>query len=162
MSFDLQWNEDIAYNSGLFTVTLGEIAYDNFGERYRLDDNQEMYWSLYDSYVGNFSRVILWFDPNWNSGGSLTIYAYDKRESLKFSKRITLPDFFKDKNKHSIQIQRKGNGLTVIDNGKMIADLSGVFSSDTKYNLFTFSRYKGVNSDNKNDVFYLGNIKTIY
>lgn len=162
LSFDLQWNEDIAYNSGLFTVTLSEIAYDNIGERYRLDDNQEMYWSLYDSYVGNFSRVILWFDPHWNSGGTLTVYTYDKRESLKFNKRITLPDFFKDKNQHAIQIQRKGNALMVIDNGKTIADLPGVFLSDSKYNLYTFSRYKGVNSDNKNDVFYLGNIKTDY
>jgi hypothetical protein len=162
LSFDLQWNEDIAYNSGLFTVTLGEIAYDNIGERYRLDDNQEMYWSLYDGYAGNFSRVILWFDPYWNGGGTLSVYTYDKRESVKFSKRITLPDFFKDKNKHNIQIQRKGNGLTVIDNGKTIADLSGVFLSDSKYNLYTFSRYKGVNSDNKNDVFYLGNIITSY
>ena len=100
---DLQWNEDIAYNSGLFTVTLGEIDYDNVGERYRLDDNQEMYWSLYDGYAGNFSRVILWFDPYWNGGGTLSVYTYDKRESVKFSKRITLPDFFKDKNKHNIK-----------------------------------------------------------
>jgi|CXWL01.1.fsa_nt_gi hypothetical protein len=162
LSFDLQWNEDIAYNSGLFTVTLGEIAYDNIGERYKLDDNQAMYWSFYDSYAGNFSRVILWFDPYWNGGGTLTVYSYDKRESLKFNKRITLPDFFKDKNKHNIQIQRKGIGLTVINNGKTIADLPGVFLSESKYNLFTFSRYKGINSDNKNDVFYLGNIQTGY
>ena len=162
LSFDLQWNEDIAYNSGLFTVTLGEIDYDNVGERYRLDDNQEMYWSLYDGYAGNFSRVILWFDPYWNGGGTLSVYTYDKRESVKFSKRITLPDFFKDKNKHNIEIQRKGNGLIVIDNGKTIADLSGVFLSDSKYNLYTFSRYKGKNSDNQNDFFYLNNIKADY
>lgn len=162
LSFDLLWNEDIAYNSGLFTVTLSEMAYDNIGERYKLDDNQAMYWSLYDGYAGNFSRVILWFDPHWNSGGTLTVYTYDKRESLKFNKRITLPDFFKDKNRHAIQIQRKGDALMVIDNGKTIADLPGVFLSDSKYNLYTFSRYKGVNSDNKNDVFYLGNIKTDY
>lgn len=162
LSFDLQWNEDIAYNSGSFTVTLSDIDYDNIGERYRLDENQEMYWSLYDGYAGNFSRVILWFDPYWNGGGTLTVYAYDKKETLKFNKRITLPDFFKDKNKHNIQIQRKGNGLTVIDNGKTVADLSGVFLSDSRYNLFTFSRYKGVNSDNKNDVFYLKDIKSSF
>jgi hypothetical protein len=162
LSFDLMWNEDIAYNSGLFTVTLCEIAYDNIGERYRLDDNQEMYWSLYDGYAGNFSRVILWFDPYWNGGGTLTVYCYDKGESLKFSKRITLPDFFKDKNKHSIQIQRKGDILTVIDNDKTIADLPGVFLSVSKYNLYTFSRYKGVNSDNKNDVFYVKDISVHY
>lgn len=162
LAFDLQWNEDIAYNSGSFTVTLGDIDYDNIGERYRLDDNQEMFWSLYNGYVGNFNRVILWFDPYWNGGGTLTVYSYDNRESLKFNKRITLPDFYKDKNNHQLQIQRKGNGLVVIDNGKTIADLPDVFLTTARYNIFTYSRYKGEFSDNKNDVFYLGNIKAAY
>ncbi len=162
LSFDLQWNEDIAYNSGSFTVTLGDIDYDNTGERYRLDDNQEMFWSLYNGYAGNFNRVILWFDPYWNGGGTLTVYSYDKRESLTFNKRIVLPDFYKDKNNHKLQLQRKGNGLVVIDNGKTIADLPDVFLTTAHYNIYTFSRYKGEYSDNKNDVFYLGNIKTTY
>ncbi|HQX73093.1 MAG TPA: hypothetical protein PK298_09320 [Chitinophagaceae bacterium] len=162
LSFDLQWNEDIAYNSGSFTVTLGDIDYDNTGERYRLDDNQEMFWSLYNGYAGNFNRVILWFDPYWNGGGTLTVYSYDKRESLTFNKRIVLPDFYKDKNNHKLQLQRKGNGLVVIDNGKTIADLRDVFLTTAHYNIYTFSRYKGEFSDNKNDVFYLGNIKTTY
>jgi len=162
LSFDLQWNEDIAYNSGSFTVTFGDIDYDNTGERYRLDDNQEMFWSLYNGYAGNFNRVILWFDPYWNGGGTLTVYSYDKRESLAFNKRIVLPDFYKDKNNHKLQLQRKGNGLVVIDNGKTIADLRDVFLTTAHYNIYTFSRYKGEFSDNKNDVFYLGNIKTTY
>jgi hypothetical protein len=162
LSFDLQWNADIAYNSGSFTVTLGDIDYDNIGERYRLDDNQEMFWSLYNGYVGNFNRVILWFDPYWNGGGTLTVYSYDNRESLKFNKRIVLPEFYKDKNNHTLQLQRKGNGLVVIDNGKTIADLTDVFLTTARYNIFTYSRYKGEFSDNKNDVFYLGNIKTTY
>ncbi|MBL7747248.1 MAG: hypothetical protein JNM19_07485 [Chitinophagaceae bacterium] len=162
LSFDLQWNADIAYNSGSFTVTLADIAYDNIGERYRLDDNQAMYWSLYESYVGNFNRVICWFDPYWNGGGTLTIYSYDNRESLKFNKRITLPDFYKDKNNHQVQIQRNGDGIVVIINGKSVADLPGVFLSAAKYNLCTFSRYKGKNSDNPNDVFYLNNIRIEY
>jgi len=162
LSFDLQWNADIAYNSGSFTVTLGDIAYDNIGERYRLDDNQAMYWSLYESYVGNFTRVICWFDPYWNGGGTLTIYSYDNRESLKFNKRITLPDFYKDKNNHQVQIQRKADGIVVIINGKSVADLPGVFLPAAKYNLCTFSRYKGKNSDNPNDVFYLNNIRFEY
>jgi hypothetical protein len=162
LSFDLQWNADIAYNSGSFTVTLGDIDYDNIGERYRLDDNQEMFWSLYNGYVGNFNRVILWFDPYWNGGGTLTVYSYDNRESLKFNKRIVLPEFYKDKNNHTLQLQRKGNGLVVIDNGKTIADLPDVFLTTARYNIFTYSRYKGEFSDNKNDVFYLGNIKTTY
>ncbi|MBK9380178.1 MAG: hypothetical protein IPN39_02455 [Chitinophagaceae bacterium] len=162
LSFDLLWNEDIAYNSGSFTVTLGDIDYDNTGERYRLDDNQEMFWSLYNGYAGNFNRVILWFDPYWNGGGTLTVYSYDKRESLAFNKRIVLPDFYKDKNNHKLQLQRKGNGLVVIDNGKTIADLPDVFLTTAHYNIYTFSRYKGEFSDNKNDVYYLGNIKTTY
>jgi hypothetical protein len=162
LSFDLQWNADIAYNSGSFTVTLGDIDYDNIGERYRLDDNQEMFWSLYNGYVGNFNRVILWFDPYWNGGGTLTVYSYDNRESVKFNKRIVLPEFFKDRNNHQLQIQRKGNGLMVIDNGKPIADLSDVFLTTARYNFYTFSRYKGEFSDNKNDVFYLKDIDTLY
>ena len=162
LSFDLMWNEDISYNSGHFTVTLSEIDYDKIAERYRLDDNQEMYWSLYDGYAGDFSRVILWFDPYWNGGGTLTVYTYDKKETIKFNKRITLPDFYKDKNRHQIQIQRKGDGLIVSDNGKFIADLPGVFLTTARYNIYTFSRYKGTTSDNKNDVFYINNIKTTY
>ncbi len=162
LSFDLQWNADIAYNSGSFTVTLADIAYDNIGERYRLDDNQAMYWSLYESYVGNFNRVICWFDPYWNGGGTLTIYSYDNRESLKFNKRIILPDFYKDKNNHQVQIQRKADGIVVIINGKSVADLPGIFLPAAKYNLFTFSRYKGKNSDNQNDVFYLKDIRIEY
>ncbi|MCX6316302.1 MAG: hypothetical protein NTW29_03370 [Bacteroidetes bacterium] len=162
LGFDLQWNSDIAYNSGSFTVTLGEIEYDKVSERYKLDDNQAMYWSLYDSYVGNFNRVVLWFDPYWNGGGTLTVYSYDNRENVKFSKRITLPDFYKEKNTHQLKIQRNGNGLVVTDNGKTIADLPGVFLPTATYNLYTFSRYKGNMSDNKNDVFLLKDIEAIY
>lgn len=162
LSFGLRWNEDIAYNSGSFTVTLGEIAYDKVGERYRLDDNQPMYWSLYNGYVGNFNRVVLWFDPYWNGGGTLTVYSYDNRENVKFSKRITLPDFYKEKNDHQLKIGRNGNGLTVTDNGKPIADLTEVFLPSAKYNIYTFSRYKGENSDNKNDVFYLKDVEVEY
>ena len=162
LSFGLRWNEDIAYNSGSFTVTLGEIAYDKAGERYRLDDNQPMYWSLYNGYVGSFNRVVLWFDPYWNGGGTLTVYSYDSRENVKFSKRITLPDFYKEKNDHQLKISRSGNGLTVTDNGKTIASLTDVFLPAARYNIFTFSRYKGENSDNKNDVFYLKDVEVEY
>lgn len=108
LSFDLAWNKDIAYNSGSFTVTLAEVDYDNTGERYRLDDNQNMYWSLYDSYVGKFNRVMLWFDPYWNGGGLLTVYSYDKTENIKVNKRITLPDFYLTKNIHQLKVQRAG------------------------------------------------------
>lgn len=162
LEFDLHWNADISYYSGLFTVTLGEIAYDNIGERYRLDDNRYMYWSLYDGYAGNFNRVVLWFDPHWNGGGSLTVYSYDSRETLKYSKRVTLPGFFKEKNQHQLRISRNGNGLTVTDQGKTIADLQDVFLPDVKYNLFTFSRYKGDQSEQKEDRYYLNQIRATY
>jgi hypothetical protein len=62
-----------------------------------------------------------------------------------------------------MQIQHKANGLEVIDNGKSIASLPGVFLSTARYNLYTFSRYKGINrGDNKNDGFYLKEIRTMH
>jgi hypothetical protein len=162
LSFDLGWNKDIAYNSGLFTVSFSEIPYDNAGERYKMDDNHNQYWSLYDSYVGKFNRVMVWLDPYWNGGGTLEVYSYDKNETVGIKKRITLPDFYLTKNLHQIRIQRKGNALLVFINDKKEAEMENVFIPTVKYNLYTFSRYKGNNSDNKNDVFYLGNIKVSY
>ena len=162
LSFDISWNKDIAYNSGLFTVSFSEIDYDNAGERYKMDENQNQYWSFYDSYVGKFNRVVLWFDPYANGGGTLTVYSYDKNESIVVNKRITLPNFYLTKNKHQIKIQRKGNALLVFINDNKEAELENVFLPSVKYNLYTFSRYKGNNSDNKNDVFYLANINTVY
>lgn len=162
LSFDLSWNKDIAYNSGLFTVSFSEIPYDNAGERYKMDDNQNQYWSFYDSYVGKFNRVMLWFDPYWNGGGTLEVYSYDKNETIGAKQRITLPDFFLTKNSHHLKIQRKGNSLLVFFNDKKEAEIENVFIPTVKYNLYTFSRYKGNNSDNKNDVFYLDNINVSY
>ena len=162
LSFDLGWNKDIAYNSGLFTVSFSEIPYDNAGERYKMDNNQNQYWSLYDSYVGKFNRVMVWFDPYWNGGGTLEVYSYDKNETIGVKKRITLPDFYLTKNRHQLRLQRKGNALLVFINDKKEGEIENVFISSVKYNLFTFSRYKGNNSDNKNDVFYLGNISVSY
>lgn len=162
LSFDVSWNKDIAYNSGLFTISLSEIPYDNVGERYKMDDNQNQYWSLYDSYVGKFNRVVLWFDPYANGGGTLTVYSYDKNETIGVNKRITLPNFYLTKNNHQIKIERKGNALLVFINNNKEAELENVFLPSVKYNLYTFSRYKGNNSDNKNDVFYLSNINTGY
>ena len=52
-------------------------------------------------------------------------------------------------------MQRKGNALLVFINDNKEAELENVFIPSVKYNLYTFSRYKGNNSDNKNDVFYL-------
>lgn len=162
LSFELAWNKDIAYNSGLFTVSFSEIPYDNAGERYKMDDNQNQYWSFYDSDVGKFNRVMIWFDHYANSGGTVTVYSYDKNETIAVNKRITLPDFYLTKNNHNIKIQRKGNSLLVFINNKKEAEIENVFLPTVKYNLYAFSRYKGNNSDNKNDVFYLNNIQTNY
>jgi hypothetical protein len=162
LSFNLEWPENISYYSGLFTVTISEIEYDNLSETYRMVENQRNYWSFYDGYAGEFNRVILWFDPHFNNGGSLDVYVYNNRETNLFSKRISLPGFFKDKNKHQLSIERKGNGLIVTDNGKTIADLPNLFQSTVRYNLFTFSRYKGNKSEDPNDLFYLNNVKASY
>ena len=162
LSFDLGWNKDISYNSGLFTVTLGEVEYDNSSEAYKLDGNQKMYMSLYDGYAGNFNRVICWFDPYWNGGGTLTVYSYNKNETLVFNKRITLPDFYLTKNNHKVVLSRKANSLLVDVDGRREAEWDAVFIHSIKYNLCTFSRYKGNNSDNKKDVFYLNNITLNY
>jgi hypothetical protein len=162
LSFDVSWNKDIAYNSGLFTVSFSDIPYDNAGERYKMDDNQNQYWSFYDSYVGKFNRVMIWFDPYWNSGGTLEVYSYDKNENAAVKKRITLPEFYMAKNSHQLKLERKGNALLVFINNKKEAEIENVFIPSVKYNLYTFSRYKGNNSDNKKDVFYLNNIKTTY
>lgn len=161
LGFDVSWNPDISYYSGSFTVTLGDVEYDNAVERYREDDFT-IFSSMYNSYGANFNRVILWFDPYWNNGGQLTVYSYYAGGALAVNKQIVLPDFYRDKNKHTLQIQRKGKNLLVTDNGKIIADIAAVFLDGARYNLYTFSRYKGNNSDNKNDVFYLNNIKVNY
>ncbi|MBX9784122.1 MAG: hypothetical protein K2X48_12605 [Chitinophagaceae bacterium] len=162
LSFNLSWNKDVAYNSGLFTVSFSEIPYDNAAERYKMDYNQNQYWSLYDSYVGKFNRVMIWLDPYWNGGGTLEVYSYDKNENTGVKKRITLPDFYMAKNSHNIKIQRKGSSLVVFINDKKEAEIENVFIPFVKYNLYTFSRYKGNNSDNKNDVFFLDNINVNY
>lgn len=162
LSFDVSRNKDVSYYSGLFTITPGEIPYDNAGEGYRPDKSRRMFKSLYDSYAGGFNRVALWFDPHWNSGGQLTVYTYNIGETVKFKTQIPLPEFFKDKNKHQLTIRRKGNGLPVMDNGKTIADLPGVFISTVRYNLYTFSKYKENKQGEDGDVFYLKNINAVY
>jgi hypothetical protein len=103
---------------------------------------------------------MIWFDPYWNGGGTLEVYSYDSNENIGVKKRITLPEFYKTKNSHQLKIQRKGNSLQVFINNKKEADIENVFIPSVKYNLYTFSRYKG--SDDKNDVFYINNIKAHY
>ncbi|MBN8674095.1 MAG: hypothetical protein J0L56_08175 [Chitinophagales bacterium] len=161
LSFDLRWNKDIAYNSGSFAVSFCSLAYDNAAEIYKPDGPANI-MSLYDSYTGGFNRVMLWFDPYANNGGNLTIYSYARNESLVASKKITLPGFYLTMNNQQVKLQRKGNSLIVFINDKKEVEVENIFIPLVQYNLYTFSRYKGNNSDNKNDVFYLTNIKTTY
>ncbi len=162
LSFELSWNKDIAYNSGLFTVSFSEIPYDNVAEKYKMDNNLNQYLSFYDSYVGKFNRIMIWFDPYWNNGGTLEVYSYDKNENVTVKKRFVLRDFYMANNNHQLKIQRKGNSLLVFINNKKEAEIENAFIPSVKYNLYSFSRYKGNNSDNKNDVYYLNKIHTVY
>ncbi len=52
-----------------------------------MDDNQNQYWSFYDSYVGKFNRVMLWFNPYRNGSGTLEVYSYDKNETVSIKKK---------------------------------------------------------------------------
>lgn len=160
LSFELAWDKAIPYNSGLFTVTLAQMPFDNAAGAYKTDGNLSQYMSMYDSYTGNFNRVVCWFDPYWNGGGTLTVYSYNQQENLLVNKRVTLPDFYMGKNRHTVQLQRKGNALSIMINGKQEALIDNVFLPAVQYNLFTFSRYKG--TEESTDVFYLSKVKAEY
>ncbi len=157
LGFNLRWNKDIAYNSGLFTVSFCSMDFDNAAGNYTTGTGNSM--SFYDGYTGNFNRVVCWFDPHANSGGQLTIYSYARNESVVTSKKVNLPDFYLTRNNHQLRFERKGNDLLVFINDKQAALAANAFISGVRYNLYTFSRYKGNNSDNKNDVFYLSDLE---
>lgn len=161
LSFNLRWNKDIAYNSGSFTVSFCSLSYDNTAEVYKTEGNANI-MSLYDGYTGNFNRVMCWFDPYANNGGNLTIYSYAANESIVTNKKITLPEFYLTKNNQQVKLLRKGNALVVFINDRKEAEVENVFIPSVKYNLYSFSRYKGNSSDNKKDVFYLSNINAAY
>jgi hypothetical protein len=162
LSFDLGWEKDISYYSGLFTVAISEMEYDNPTQRYRTEDEPAKYWSFYDNYAGNFRRIMLWFDPYWNNGGMLDIYSYERNESVVKEKRVMLPKFYMSKNTHQIKLVRKGNNLQVYINDKLEAEVNNVFIPAARYNLYTFSRYKANNSNQDTDIFYIKNIKANY
>lgn len=162
LSFNLEWPEKIPYYSGLFTVTFSEIKYDNVAENYVMDENLRNYWSFYDSYAGNFNRVVLWFDPHWNDVGLLDLYVFDRNENRLLTQRIKLPSFYKEKNRHQLKIERRGNGIVVTDNGQQVADIPNVFVGTVRYNLYTFSKYKGNKQGESGDVFYLNNVAHVY
>ncbi len=161
LSFNLRWNKDIAYNSGSFTVSFCSLDYDNAAEVYKTEGSANI-MSLYDGYAGGFNRVLLWFDPYANNGGNLTIYSYATNESVVTNKKVALPEFYLTKNNQQVKLIRKGNALAVFINDRKEAEVENVFIPSVKYNLYSFSRYKGNNSDNKEDVFYLNNINVSY
>lgn len=162
LSFQVRWNADISYNSGLLQICFSDLAYDQAQEKYMPFTNNPSDWGNYPGYGQSYSRVFIWFDPWWNGGGTITVYSYNKAGFLQFDKRITLPDFFREKNDHRLHISRKGNGLVVTDNGKLIADLPAVFLPSARYNFFTLGRYKGEFSDNKAEVFLLRGMEVNY
>jgi hypothetical protein len=160
LSLNLQWPKEIPYYSSYFTVTIGEVPYDNAAQNYRMDVIGNR--SFYTGYTGNFNRVVLWFDPHWNNGGTLDMYVYNGNETVLMSKKITLPEFYREKNNHLLTIRRIGNGLLVIDNGKTVTDIPNVFVSTLRYNLYTFSKYKENKQGEGGDIFYLNNITATY
>lgn len=161
LSANLSWNKDIAYNSGLFTVSFCSLDYDNANEQYTAPAGGNLL-SLYDSYTAQFNRVICWFDPYANNGGQLTIYSYARNESVLVSKKVNLPEFTAALPVQQLRFERKDNNLQVYLNDRLVTELTNVFMPAVKYNAFTFSRYKGNNSDNRKDVFYLSGVEAEY
>ncbi len=75
---------------------------------------------------------------------------------------MTLRKFYLTQNNNQLKIGRKGNALLVFLNDTKEMELENIFLPSVKYTLYTFSRFKGNNSDNKKDVYYIDDIKAIY
>lgn len=161
LSFNLNWNKDVSYYSGLFAVTLAEMEYDNVMEGFKTAGNQTDYYSFYDGYAVNFNRIILYFDPYFNNGGQLQLMVMNRAGTALLNQKILLPDFYKEKNQHRLQLIRKGRQLMVQDNGATIATFNDVFSSSVSYNAYFFSRYRA-NNEMPSDTYYLNNIVVNY
>jgi hypothetical protein len=161
LSFNLEWNKDISYYSGVFAVTLAEMQYDNVLQGFKTSNNESDYYSFYDSYAANFNRIVLRFDPHFNSGGLLEIIVTDNRGISKIITKIPLPLFFTQNNKHTLQISREGNKLIVKDNRTVVAEAENVFQSAIRYNAYIFSRYRA-NNEASTDMYYLNNVEVKY
>lgn len=161
LSFNLEWNQDISYYSGLFAVTFAEMEYDNVKQGFKTSNNEADYYSFYDRYVANFNRITLSFDPYFNDAGSLQVMVIDKNGINKFDQKVLLPNFYKEKNSHVLQTRREGNKLVVTDNGTGIAEFDNVFTSGIRYNFYVFSRYKSSNEE-PTDIFYVNNVQVSY
>lgn len=160
LSFDLSWDKSMPYYNGLFTVSIGQVQYDNTSENYRTDLNPSSFWSLYDGYAGNYNRLVCWFDATANNGGTLHVSSYQQNESLVANKKIPLPAFGGEKNTHKVKLERKGNNLLVNIDEQQVTEVENAFIPSVRYNLYSFSRYKG--SEDAKDVYYLNNVITMY
>ncbi len=160
LRFDLSWDKAMPYYNGLFTVSFGQVHYDNTSENYRTDLNPSSFWSLYDGYAGNYNRVVCWFDATGNNAGTLHVTSYQQNETKIADKKFTLPGFLSEKNTHVVKLERNGNNLLVYLDEKKEAEVENAFIPAVRYNLYTFSRYKG--SEDPKDVYYLNHIKTAY
>ncbi|MBX9784126.1 MAG: hypothetical protein K2X48_12625 [Chitinophagaceae bacterium] len=161
LSFNAEWNKEISYYSGLFAVTLAEMPYDNVMQGFKTEGNQSDYSSLYDSYAAEFNRITLRFDPYFNDGGQLQVTVYDKRNVAVLDQKVLLPQFFREKNKHQLQISREGNKLIVKDNGTLAGEFDNVFTGAVRYNAYIFSRYRSGNEE-ETDMYYLNNVQVKY
>jgi hypothetical protein len=161
LTFNLEWNKDISYYNGLFAVTLAEMEYDNITQGFKTAGNESDYYSFYDSYAGNFNRIVIRFDPHFNSGGQLQVTATDKRGVTVFDKKLLLPKFFTANNKHVLQIIREGNKLIVKDNGTVAGVFENIFSNTVRYNFYVFSRHRA-NNEAATDKYYLNNVQVEY
>ncbi len=104
--------------------------------------------------------MVCWFDATGNNAGTLHVTSYQQNETKIADKKFTLPGFLSEKNTHVVKLERNGNNLLVYLDEKKEAEVENAFIPAVRYNLYTFSRYKG--SEDPKDVYYLNHIKTAY
>jgi hypothetical protein len=101
------------------------------------------------------------FDPYFNEGGQIEATVYDKRNTKLFQQKVVLPQFYREKNLHQLQLSREGNKLVVKDNGSIIAQFENVFTAGVRWNAFVFSRYRA-SDDSPADVYYIKDVEVTY
>jgi hypothetical protein len=161
LSFDLEWNTAISYYSGLFAVTIAQMQYDNVMQGFKTAGNERDYYSFYDAYASNFNRIVVQFDPYFNYGGQVQVIGYDINNIAVINQKVLLPNFYKEKNKHQLQISRIGNKLIVKDNGSVAIEVDNAFTGNIRYNAYIFSRYRSSNEE-ETDMYYLNNVLVRY
>jgi hypothetical protein len=161
LGFDLEWNKEISYYTGRFAVTLAEVPYDQIAQEFTNTDRNINYNSFYDDVSAGFHRMILYFDPHFNDAGQLEVVISNSAGIKVLSKKVLLPNFYKDKNIHRLRIGRKDGKLWIMDNDLLIEGLDIEFPKNVNYTAFAFSRYRS-NNDGEKDIYYLNNISLRY